>query len=165
MDVGGFVSIMMRHAATNPENERTFRDPSYAIISDRYLNYTARVGYHFGVVDTYCGATANKNYISMLFRGGAADRVRRTRRVRVIANILRRQGFLVSSSGDVVTARLSKASQADTMEQLAMVGRLLQFMRQMDLAMASDAAARQVEEAFLSGDYRLEMTSPPSPAP
>jgi pyruvate,water dikinase len=47
MDLRGFMSIMARHAVTNPEEERTFRDPCYALISDKYLNYTARVGYHF----------------------------------------------------------------------------------------------------------------------
>ena len=93
MDLRGFMSIMMRHAVTNPEEERTFRDPCYALISDQYLNYTARVGYHFGVVDAYCGETMNKNYISLLFRGGAADYIRRHRRAKAIGGILEHYGF------------------------------------------------------------------------
>jgi pyruvate,water dikinase len=159
MDVRGLASIMMRHALTSPENERTFRDPCYAMVSDRYLNYTARVGYHFGIVDSYCGKTANKNYISMLFRGGAADILRRQRRTRAIAGILRSHGFSVEVNKDVVTARLSKQSQEEIARHLEMVGRLLQFMRQMDLAMSSDSAIQLVQDAFLSGDYRLEKTN------
>jgi pyruvate,water dikinase len=156
MDVRGLLSIMARHALTSPETDRTFRDPCYAMVSDRYLNYTARVGYHFGVVDSYCGKTENKNYISLLFRGGAADIVRRRRRAGAIAGIHRAQGFAVTLRNDVVNARFGKASREETAAQLEMVGRLLQFMRQMDVAMSSDAAARWVQEAFLAGNYGLE---------
>jgi pyruvate,water dikinase len=156
MDVSGFFSVMMRHALTSPENERTFRDPCYAMISDRYLNYTARVGYHFGIVDSYCGRTANKNYVSILFRGGAADLVRRRRRARAIGAILREYGFAVEIKEDRVNARLSKAILEDVQFSLEMVGRLLQFMRQMDLAMATEESVEWVRNAFLDGDYRLE---------
>jgi pyruvate,water dikinase len=156
MDVSGFVSVMMRHAITSPENERTFRDPCYAMVSDRYLNYTARVGYHFGIVDSYCGRTANKNYVSILFRGGAADLLRRRRRAQAIGSILRGSAYTVEVKDDVVNARLSKAPQDEVKSSLEMVGRLLQFMRQMDLAMTSDGSVGAVTRAFLTGDYRLE---------
>ncbi len=155
MDLGGLFSVMMRHAATTPEQDRSFADPCYALISDSYLNYTARVGYHFSVVDTYCSPTPNKNYISLVFRGGAADLVRRSRRIRAIGGILKEYGFSVSMGPDFVTARLSKAPQDETRAQLEMLGRLLQFFRQMDAAMASDQHARLIQEAFLEGDYDL----------
>jgi pyruvate, water dikinase len=155
MDLRGFMSIMMRHAATSPEQERTFRDPCYALISDKYLNYTARVGYHFGVVDAYCGEALNKNYISLLFRGGAADFVRRHRRIRAIAGILDHYGFSTSVRGDAVTARLSKRSQSETESQLEMIGRLLQFFRQMDAAMRSEEVVARMQEAFIQGDFSL----------
>ncbi len=132
IDVSGFFSIMMRHAVNNPEGESTFRDPCYAIISDNYLNYAARAGYHFNVVDTYCGKTPNKNYISLTFRGGAADFIRRSRRTRAIAGILKEYGFSVQQSHDMVNARLSKASREETAGHLEMIGSLFQFFRQMD---------------------------------
>ncbi|MBI5525660.1 MAG: hypothetical protein HY897_04945 [Deltaproteobacteria bacterium] len=156
MDVSGFVSVMMRHAITSPENERTFRDPCYAMVSDRYLNYTARVGYHFGIVDSYCGRTPNKNYVSILFRGGAADLQRRRRRAQAIGSILRGSAYTVDVKDDVVNARLNKAPQEEVKSSLEMIGRLLQFMRQMDLAMTSDRSVGVVTRAFLTGDYRLE---------
>jgi len=156
MDMGGLFSIMMRHATTSPETESTFRDPCYAMISDNYMNLTARVGYHFSVVDAYCGQSQNKNYISLLFQGGAADYTRRTRRARAIAEIVEKHGFSVELKHDLIRARLNKGSREETAKQLEMLGSLLQFFRQMDAAMASDDAASMFRDAFLRGDYGLE---------
>ena len=160
MDLRGFMSIMARHAVTNPEEERTFRDPCYVLVSDEYLNYTARVGYHFAVVDAYCGEALNKNYISLLFRGGAADYTRRHRRTRAIGGILDHFGFSMNVRGDAVTARLSKRSRAETASQLEMIGRLFQFFRQMDAAMKSEQAVVQMQEAFIRGDFSFSGDRP-----
>jgi pyruvate,water dikinase len=155
MDLSGFFSIMMRHALNSPEQDRTFKDPCYALISDCYLNLTARVGYHFSVVDSYCSATTNKNYISFLFRGGAADAIRRVRRVRAIAGVLKEHGFAVEIRGDAVNARLSKTPQQEIASHLDMIGRLLQFFRQLDVSMIDEQATQEIQEAFLRGDYGL----------
>lgn len=155
MDLGGLFSVMMRHATTGPEEQASFQAPSYALISDCYLNYSARVGYHFSVLDAYCSPTPNKNYINLLFRGGAADALRRQRRTRAIANILRHYGFATTLNADVVIGRLNKGSLSETADRLEMIGRLLQFFRQMDAAMATDEHARLIENAFLEGDYAL----------
>jgi len=55
--------------------------------------------------------------------------------------------------GDALTARLSKRSQQETTSQLEMVGRLLQFFRQMDAAMASENVVNRVREAFIAEDF------------
>ncbi len=52
-----------------------------------------------------------------------------------------------------MTARLSKRSQQETTAQLEMVGRLLQFFRQMDAAMASDEVVVRVQEVFIREDF------------
>ena len=156
MDLSGFFSIMMRHAVSSPEEDASFRAPCYAIISDKYLNYAARVGYHFSVVDTYCGLTQNKNYISLVFHGGAADFTRRARRVRAIGEILKAHGFTVKVDQDRVNARLAKTTQEDTVRHLEVIGSLFQFFRQMDAAMVSDEAVAVYRDAFLRGDYGLE---------
>ena len=155
MDAGGFLDIVMRHAMQNPEEEATFRAPSYALVSDAYLNFTSRVGYHLGVVDAYCGKTPNKNYITMHFRGGAASLVRRTRRVRAIGGILEELGFRVEIKGDGVNARLTKCGQEEISQKLEIIGRLLQFFRQVDAAMVSDEMVDRVRRAFLDGDYGI----------
>jgi pyruvate,water dikinase len=156
LDIGGFASVVLQHALSSPEEERSFRDPSYALVSDRYVNYTARVGYHFSIVDAYCGDTANKNYIHLLFRGGAADSVRRGRRARAIAGILKEWGFSVEVLGDSADGRIAKMPKEETARFIEYVGRLLQFMRQMDVAMTSEAVVEQVKRAFLNEDYSLE---------
>jgi pyruvate,water dikinase len=162
LDLGGFASVVFEHALSSPEQERSFRDPSYALVSDRYLNYTARVGYHFSIVDAYGGETTNKNYIHLLFRGGAADSVRRGRRARAIAGILKEWGFSVEVVGDSTNGRIHKLPREEVVRLLDHIGRLLQFMRQMDVAMTSDAAVAQVKEAFLREDYSLAGPGPRS---
>lgn len=159
IDLGGFASVVVNHALTSPEQERTFRDPSYALVSDRYVNYTARVGYHFSIVDAYCGDSTNKNYVHLLFRGGAADLPRRSRRARAIAAILKVWGFSVEVTGDSTQGRIHKMPREETARLIDQVGRLLQFMRQMDVAMTSEAAVKQVVDAFLREDYALETLS------
>jgi hypothetical protein len=52
-----------------------------------------------------------------------------------------------------MTARLSKRTQQETASQLEMVGRLLQFFRQMDAAMTSEEAVTRTKEAFIRGDF------------
>jgi pyruvate,water dikinase len=156
IDLGGFASVVIQHALTSPEQERSFRDPSYALVSDRYVNYTARVGYHFSIVDAYCGETTNKNYIHFLFRGGAADALRRGRRARAIAGILREWGFSVEMNGDSTDGRIHKMPKEEAIRIIEYVGRLMQFMRQMDVAMTSEAAVEEVKQAFLREDYGLD---------
>ena len=156
IDVGGFMSVVMRHAVTSPEQEQSFRDPCYALASDRYLNCTTRVGYHFSIVDAYCGETTNKNYVHLLFRGGAADLVRRSRRARAIAGILKEWGFAVETLDDSTQGRITKMPRDQTAHTIELVGRLLQFMRQMDVAMTSEDAVLSVQRAFLQEDYALE---------
>jgi pyruvate,water dikinase len=156
IDVGGFMSVVMRHAVTSPDQEQSFRDPCYALASDRYLNCTTRVGYHFSIVDAYCGETTNKNYVHLLFRGGAADMVRRSRRARAIAGILKEWGFAVETLDDSTQGRITKMPRDQTAHTIELVGRLLQFMRQMDVAMTSEDAVFAVQRAFLDEDYALE---------
>ncbi|MFY9943005.1 MAG: PEP/pyruvate-binding domain-containing protein [Desulfobacterales bacterium] len=156
VDLKGFMSVMSEQMLTpaNIAMER-FGDRSYAIISDRYVNFSSRVGYHYSVVDAYSGLTANKNYINFQFKGGAADDVRRSRRSRGIARVLQSLGFNVETKADVVTARFQKHPAAAIEEALDHLGRLLQFTRQMDMLMQSEASVTMLAECFLNGDYQL----------
>jgi pyruvate,water dikinase len=139
-----------------PPAQERFGDRSYALISRKYLNFSSRVGYHYSVVDAYCGDTVNKNYITFSFKGGAADVVRRNRRVRCIAVILVALDFAVEVKADRVDARLQKYPCAVIAEKLDLLGRLLIFTRQMDMLMTSEVSVEALAQAFLAGDYRLE---------
>jgi pyruvate,water dikinase len=153
IDTKGLLDVVLRQALANPQDDATLRDPCYAIISDRYVNLATRVGFHFSAVDAYCSDVANQNAVTFRFKGGAAGEVRRRRRVEAIALILRHSGFSTEVTGDLVNAKYRRRERADTLRALEMLGRLLQFMRQMDAAMASDQSVTSVADDFLSGRY------------
>jgi len=140
-----------------PDVEERFGDRSYAIISDKYLNFSSRVGYHYSVLDAYCGQTVNKNYITFSFKGGAADDVRRNRRARAIAIVLMGLDFSVEVKGDRVDARLQKYDREVIQAKLDLIGRLLIFTRQMDMLMTSEISVEAVAQNFLKGNYGLDM--------
>ena len=153
INMGGFMSVMGQQMINSPAGER-FGDKSYAIISDRYMNFSSRVGYHYSVLDSYCGNTVSKNYISFSFQGGAAGEVRRVRRIRAIALVLEELGFTVTVQGDAVKSRFQKYPKEDIADRLDQLGRLLQVTRQMDMLMISDDAITQFKEDFMNGIYR-----------
>jgi pyruvate,water dikinase len=167
VNLSGFFSVMSEQMLSpgGAGNER-FGDRSYAIISDKYLNFSSRVGYHYSVLDCYCGKTAAKNYIHFQFKGGAADEVRRGRRARMIEKALAALGFLVETTGDRVSARMAKQDEAHIQEQLDLLGRLLIYTRQMDMMMNTENHVDLLTECFLGGNYSLEpcrIDTPPNP--
>jgi len=152
----GFFSVMSEQMLTNPQAAERFGDRSFAIISDKYLNFSSRVGYHYSVLDAYCGQTINKNYITFSLKGGAADDIRKNRRVRAIAQILRELDFTVEVQGDRVDARFQKYEGPVVEEKLDQLGRLLIFTRQMDMLMNSEGSVEGVSRNFLAGNYRYD---------
>ena len=157
----GLFSVMREQMLAAP-GER-FGERSYAIISDKYLNFSSRVGYHYSILDAYCGETINKNYITFSFKGGAADETRKNRRVRSIGAILAAQEFQVEVNGDRLYARFLKYPQEIIEAKLEMVGRLLQFTRQMDMLMHSETSVEMVAKNFLAGNYHYDenFSNPP----
>ncbi len=152
----GFLAVMREQILSPPAHTERFGDRSYAIIADKYLNFSSRVGYHYGILDCYCGTSIHKNYITFSFKGGAADDTRRNRRVRAIAIILEALDFAVEVRGDRVDARLLKYEQPVMEAKLDQVGRLLQYTRQMDMLMNSESSVQMAAQSFIAGDYRLE---------
>lgn len=154
VDVGGFLSVMSQHLLEPPniQSER-FGERSYCIISDKYLNFSSRVGYHYSVADAYCGQTDSKNYITFQFKGGAADEVRRERRVRCIALILTRLGFTAEVRGDMVQAKFQKYPAEEIRSRLDQLGRLLIVTRQMDMLMVNEEAVNRMADNFMNENY------------
>jgi len=156
IDLGGFFSVL-REQMLSPNNmAERFGDRSYAIISDFYLNFSSRIGYHFSVLDSYCSEAVNKNYITFAFKGGAADELRRNRRVRSIAAIFEAMNFSVEVQEDRLDARFYKYPMEEIQDKLDMIGRLLQFTRQMDMLMQNEASVQFVAQSFLAGNYSLD---------
>jgi pyruvate, water dikinase len=113
------------------------------------------VGYHYGVLDSYCGTTLSKNYISFSFKGGAADDIRRNRRARAIALILESLGMKVDTTGDRVDAKAQKLEASILTEKLDIIGRLFQFTRQLDMLMTGEDMVGLIAKAFLEEKYHL----------
>lgn len=154
INVSGFLSVMGQSMiGGNQRAGERFGDRSYAIISDRYLNFSSRVGYHYAVLDAWCGDTMNKNYITFKFSGGAADSLRRERRVRCIGRILQTLGFRVEITADRLEARFQKYPREKIEANLDQLGRLLIMTRQMDMLMNSEAAVQEYADRFLTGQY------------
>lgn len=156
VELSGFLSVMGEQMLSNPHGAERFGDRSYAIISDKYINFSSRVGYHYGILDCYCGNTVNKNYISFSFKGGAADDTRRSRRARSIGMILKNLDFSVECVADRVDAKFQKYEASVILEKLDHVGKLLIFTRQMDMLMTSEGAVERMANCFLEGNYHLE---------
>ncbi|MBF0303768.1 MAG: phosphoenolpyruvate synthase [Desulfamplus sp.] len=156
VNFSGLLSVMQEQMLSpgHAGSER-FGDRSYAIVADKYLNFSSRVGYHYSVVDAYCGETINKNYITFSFKGGAADDVRRNRRVRSIALILKEIDFTVDVKEDKVDARLQKYPCSFIQNRLDTLGKLLIFTRQMDMLMTSENSVKLVADKFIAGNYKL----------
>ena len=159
-DLRGFISVFANTMYDQGKAEGGLGGKSFAIVSDNYLNFSSRLGYHFGLVDAYISPEINDNYISFQFKGGAASIDRRERRVRMLEVILEDLGFKVSSKQDLVQGRLVKFSQEEIETILESLAVLMAFSRQLDMAFTSDAVMQTYLEAFRNKDYNLESTNP-----
>jgi pyruvate,water dikinase len=159
VNFSGLLSVMKEQTMAHGHRGERFGDRSYAIIADKYLNFSSRVGYHYSVIDAYCGDTINKNYITFTFKGGAADTVRRVRRVRAISLILEEEGFKVNVKADKVDARLQKYPKSFIESRMDILGRLLIFTRQLDMLMTTEKSVEWVAKNFVAGNYKLSAPS------
>lgn len=156
VSLSGFATIMAESIMTDPNADGSMGGPSYAVVSDHYLNFNTRLGYHFAVVDSYCGPEINDNYIVFSFKGGAADIARRSRRANLIAQILKRLGFKTEIKGDMVRGEIKKYSQTDLKQKLDMVGRLLGAVRLLDMLLSDDGQIGWYVDEFFKGNYAFE---------
>ena len=164
-DLKGFISVWANTMYDMAKHERGLGGKSFAIITEHYLNFNSRLGYHFGLVDAYLSEERNDNYISFQFKGGAASVDRRERRARLLGKILTDLGFKVQLTGDLVQGRLVKYSREDSEEMLEMTGLVMAFARQLDLALSSEAVIDKCLEAFRTRDYGLSCLRPDEAAP
>jgi pyruvate,water dikinase len=153
VSVSGFLSVLGESISGPPAEARQIGRLSYAIVSDRYMNFSTKAGYHFSTVDTYCGQSQNKNYVHFRFSGGAADPERRERRVRFLRTVLNALDFKVQARGDFLTARLDKYGPETIRARLVDLGHLTLCARQLDMLMGSDASPDSFAQAFLAGEW------------
>ncbi len=159
-DLKGFISVFANTMYDMGKAEKGLGGKSFAVITDRYLNFNSRLGYHFAILDAYISEEKNDNYISYQFKGGAAGVERRERRARLLSEILDYLGFKVQVTGDMVRARMVKYSLLETEQTLELAGLLSAFARQLDLALSSEAVMARCFQAFKDEDYSLSFLHP-----
>jgi pyruvate, water dikinase len=161
----GFGSVLLENILHDPNLDGSMGGPSYAVISEKYLNFSSRLGYHFATLDTYCGSNINNNYITFYFKGGAADIDRRTRRAMLIAAVLRKMGFKVDQKGDMVKGELKKHNSYMIQEKLDLLGRLMGSVRLLDMVMDQDEGIEWFRNEFFKGNYTFERNRGDGPHP
>jgi pyruvate,water dikinase len=126
-----------------------------AIASKEYVNLNMKFGYHFNILDCYCSEKARSNHIYFRFAGGAADILKRSRRVHLIAVILKKYGFDIMTKGDILIARLANIRQDEMEDILDRLGRLIAYIRKFDALLSNDSAVERYAKKFLEGNYDL----------
>ncbi|GKT09872.1 PEP/pyruvate-binding domain-containing protein [Desulforhabdus sp. TSK] len=122
---------------------------SFALIGRYYLNVNIHFGYHFVVLDAYCGPNERENYITLHFEGGGGDYLGRTLRVLFLARVLQHYGFEVHPEGDMIAARMKKPSSEASEGLLELAGQLLGFTRLVDMRLKSKKDVDELMEEFL----------------
>ena len=127
-----------------------------AVVSKEYVNLNMKFGYHFNVLDCYCSEKARDNHIYFRFAGGATDILKRSRRVQMIAVVLKQCGFNVMTKGDLLIGRLANMKQDEMEEILDRLGRLIAYIRKLDALLGDDTAIERYAKRFLEGNYELQ---------
>jgi pyruvate,water dikinase len=146
-NVGGLMSVLSTHLSTAEPEE--FSERSFAILSREYMVLSLRLGYHFTTIEAMCTGEPSKNYIRMQHKGGGASLDRRTRRVRLIVDLLSRLGFEHAGQGDFLDSSVSYLDAAATLETLELLGRITMVTKQLDMALSNDAITRWYTEDFV----------------
>lgn len=152
IDLKGFTNLLMSSIVDSNRSDRDLGSKSYAIISDHYVNFFSRLGYHFSRLDAYTSDELNNNYINFNFRGGAADSERRMRRAKIVTRVLEALNFTVSLRNDHVLATIRKIPQSSILSLLTEIGRLMGAVRNVDATLTNDEYIQKFVDAFLAGD-------------
>ena len=152
IDFKGLTNLLMSNVVDSSRSDRDLGSRSYAIISDCYMNFFSRLGYHFTRLDSYASDEINNNYINFNFRGGAADPIRRMRRAKIITRVLETLNFSVSHKNDHVLATIRKIPSSSILSLLTEIGRLMGAVRNVDVTLTNDENINKFVSAFLSGD-------------
>jgi pyruvate,water dikinase len=144
--VGGLMSVFSTHLTADKDE---FLECSFAILSKEYMFLSLHLGYHFTTVEALCTPEPNKNYIRIQHKGGGASLDRRTRRVRLIQDLLSRVGFEHAGKGDFLDSSVSYLDPSAILQTLYLLGRITMITKQLDIALSNDAISRWYTEDFI----------------
>ena len=121
---------------------------SYAVLASNYMHLILRFGYHFAVLDTFCGDDPEANYIAFRFKGGGADFDNRLWRVKLIKLILEWAGFTVKTRGDLLDARFDRRAARQLLSRLTLLGILQGKTRLLDMALTNEEQVLEMANSF-----------------
>ncbi|PKN21801.1 MAG: hypothetical protein CVU68_06315 [Deltaproteobacteria bacterium HGW-Deltaproteobacteria-3] len=149
-DWQGYEAIVMGGGIAGPNSAAL---ASYAVIGEDYLNINIRFGYHFTIVDAFCGGTPAENYCGLRFVGGGGEYTGRLLRVAFLARILERLGFVVERAADLLDARVIGLTGEALLSKLDLIGRLLGATRLLDMVLKDEEMVVRLADDFLAGRY------------
>jgi pyruvate,water dikinase len=142
-------SVFVKGEAEVAQGEAPWRDQSYVVLSQNYMNFSIRLGYHLSTVEAYLSDQLNDNYLTFSFRGGGSTPERRERRARLIEEIIDRLDFHYQRKGDLIEARLAKYSLEKMSRRLVLLGKLTLYTKQLDMALFSESIVDWYIKDFL----------------
>lgn len=147
MDPKGFFGVMTTAVTQGARDD--FSETSFAILGKEYMIVSLRMGYHFTTVEALCTADLRNNYIRMQYKEGGASVERRTRRIRLIMDILSCVGFEHQSKGDFLDTSLAYLDTTTLTRRLFELGRITMMTKQLDMALANDSIAQWYTSDFI----------------
>lgn len=162
VDLKSFMSSMTRTFTTNVADPR-FVGQNLAVTSGDYMNVSLRLGYHFSMVDSICSETEYDNYIYFRFFGGVTDSERRSRRARLIQQLLMLHDFMVSSKGDLVVGRIKGGGRKLLLRKIFILGALVSYTRQLDVKMVNETTITEYIAHFQSTIQKVDEMSGETP--
>ncbi len=153
VDLRGLASVISSSMTEAERNADSLGGAAYLIVASDYVNFNARMAYHYAMIDSLVGETPESNYVSFRFWGGGAGRAQRDLRALFLAEVLERTGFAVERRGDLVTARMRRYAWQASEEGLEVLGKLMGCARQLDMLLHSEAAVAKYVDRFLDGAY------------
>jgi len=157
VDFKGLMASLTRPLGEGP-GAPPYAGINLAVVTEDYLNLHLKLGYHYNLIDARMEPEAHHNHIYFRFVGGVTDPERRSRRARLLADILSRYHFKVDIKADLVLARLLHLPQEEIRRRLIALGQLVGFTRQLDMQLKSDEDIGLFLESFLQ---RLEPAEGP----
>ncbi len=154
VDTKGFLSIMFgatMDPSMDPSVRKRFADKNYIILSKHFCNLNSRLGFHFSTTEAYVGDNPNENYVSFIFKGGAADADRRVRRVQFVGKLVEEFDFRIEIKDDSLLARLEGHDQDYLTERLKVLGHIIIHTRQLDMVMFNDSMVNWYYQDLLKG--------------
>jgi pyruvate,water dikinase len=133
-----FSSVFVKSQEEVDQGAEPYRDQSYVVLSENYMNFSIRLGYHLSSVEAYVSDQINDNYLTFTFRGGGSTPERRERRARLIEAIIDRMDLSYQRKGDTIEARLAKYPPEQMAQRLIWFGKLTLYTKQLDMALFSE---------------------------